>query len=242
MKNFLDQLYLRFDADSFKQGDPCGVVHELTRHTSLQLDIEIGALLTSMISWGSRKVIIPTALHMLRDEMKWHPATFIMNRAYEHSYTNAKNDCVYRTLNVPTFKTVCDNLRTNLQDYPTMEDRLRGLSTKETISEICRWLSPAKVGTMDKSACKRICMFLRWMVRREEPDFGLWHTRSQQDLYAVMDVHVCQQTTQILNGKKPTWKTCELLTEIFREWCPEDPLKYDIALMVAADLQAQKKG
>lgn len=242
MKAVLDKLYSEFDFEKFRNGDPCGVVYELMNHTTNQMDIEIGALLTAMISWGSRKVIIPTAMHMLRDEMCWHPADFIMQKKYENSYLNAKNQCVYRTLNVPTFKIICNNLRDNLEGYDTMEERLSGMSAKDAVGEICNWLAPAKVGTMDKSACKRVCMFLRWMVRRERPDFGLWTSRSQQDLYAVMDVHVCRQTEKLLGGKKPSWKTCELLTDIFKKWCPEDPLKYDVALMTLADSKAQKKG
>lgn len=235
MKELLDKVYSEFDATQFKQVDPCGAVYKLMEHTTSQLDIEIGALLVAMISWGSRKVIVPTALHMLCDEMKWHPANFIMDKAYNHSYQNAKNQCVYRTLNVPTFRQVCDNLCGALTGYATMEQRLNGLSTKDAIGEVCTWLSPAKVGSMDKSACKRVCMFFRWMIRHESPDFGIWKSRNQSDLYAVMDVHVCEQTRNLLKNKRPTWKACEELTGIFKSWDANDPLKYDIALMVLAD-------
>lgn len=236
-KELLDQLYGQFDIERFKAVDPCGAVYKLMEHTDDQLDIEIGALLTAMISWGSRKVIVPTALHMLGDEMQWHPAQFVLDGQYAWSYQNAKNECVYRTLNVPTFKSVCKNLQTQLQGYDTMETRLSHLSAKDAIGEICRWLEPAKVGTMDKSACKRVCMFLRWMVRHESPDLNLWTTRSQSDLYAIMDTHVCQLTQSLIPGLKPSWKTCEKLTSVFRSWNLEDPLRYDIALMQLADGQ-----
>lgn len=235
MKELLDKAYSSFSPDNFRRVDPCGTVCQLMLHTDNQLDIELGALLVAMISWGSRKIIVPTALHMLRDEMQWHPAKFIMSGKYEQSYKDARNSCVYRTLNVPTFKAVCSNLCQALDGFPTMEQRLSGLTTKEAIAEICRWLAPAKVGSMDKSACKRVCMFVRWMVRRESPDFGLWKSRSQSDLYAVMDVHVCRQTSALLRNKRPTWKACEELTAIFKSWDKDDPLKYDIALMTLAD-------
>ena len=234
MKEVLDKLYGEFRIEPFLQIDPCGTVYQLMEHTDRQLDIEIGALLVAMISWGSRKVIVPTALHMLRDEMHWHPADFIQQELYEQSYKNAKNDCVYRTLNLPTFKQICRNLSRQLDGYSTMESRLDNLSTKEAIRELSQWLLPAKVGTMDKSACKRICMFLRWMIRKETPDLGLWTSRSQKDLYAVMDVHVCQLTQSLTGVAKPSWKTCERLTSIFRQWNPDDPLRYDIALMMMA--------
>ncbi|MBQ0143103.1 MAG: DUF2400 family protein [Prevotellaceae bacterium] len=239
MKEVLDKLYCSFDIEKFKLVDPCGVVYKLMNHTSEQLDIEIGALLVAMISWGSRKVIVPTALNMIENEMKWHPGRFIREELYEDSYSNARNNCVYRTLNVDTFKAICHNLQTEIQDYPTMEARLSNLNTKDAIEEICKWLSPAKIGTMNKSACKRVCMFMRWMVRHDSPDLHLWKTRDQRDLYAVMDTHVCQLTKELLGGKKPSWKTCEQLTGIFREWNPDDPLKYDIALMQYADTMSK---
>ena len=235
-KELLDQYYSQtFDTERFKANDPCGAVYQLMEHTDRQLDIEIGALLVAMISWGNRKVICPTALRMLRDEMGWHPADFILSGRYENSYKDTKNDCVYRTLNVPTFKQICRNLHAELQEHETMEELFEGMPTKEVVERLCQWLAPARVGTIDKSACKRVCMFVRWMTRNSEPDLGIWKSRPQHDLYAVMDTHVMQLTQSILNNKRPTWKACEELTGIFKEWDADDPLKYDIALMTMAD-------
>lgn len=241
-KEVLDTYYNNtFDIERFKANDPCGTVYLLMEHTTRQLDIEIGALLVAMISWGNRKVIVPTALHMLRDEMKWHPADFILNGAYECSYRNAKNNCVYRTLNVDTFKAVCRSLHNALQGHETMESLFQGMSTKQAVEIICKWLEPARIGTMDKSACKRVCMFVRWMTRTTTPDLGIWRTRKQSDLYAVMDTHVLQLTQSLLKNKRPTWKACEELTNIFKSWDADDPLKYDIALMTMADNPLQNK-
>lgn len=235
-KEILDNIYINnFDSEIFKSVDPCGIVYKLMEHTNNQLDIELGALFVSMISWGNRKAIRKTAEYMLCDEMKWSPAAFIIEGKFENSYKNAKNNCVYRTLNVETFKKVCRRIQKGLDGYNTMEKCFEGKTTKDSISTICSWLSDAKIGTMDKSACKRICMFMRWMTRAVAPDFGLWATRSPRDLYAIMDVHVCDLTRSILTNKRPTWKACEELTNIFKSWDSDDPLKYDIALMVLAD-------
>lgn len=251
MKQLLDRLYSEtFDIERFKRNDPCGVVYQLMdtlgwdiasaeEKRTMQLDIELGALFVAMISWGSRKVICPTALRMIRDEMHWHPADFIRSGAYHTSYANAKNQCVYRTLNVPTFVEVCDNIHEAIKGVDTLEQLFDGKSTRQVISTICQWLAPAKIGTMDKSACKRICMYTRWMTRHDTPDLGIWTTRSQQDLYAVMDVHVMRQTQAILTNKRPTWKACEELTSIFKSWDSQDPLRYDIALMTMADHQLE---
>ena len=197
-KKILDNIYINnFDSEIFKSVDPCGIVYKLMEHTNNQLDIELGALFVSMISWGNRKAIRKTAEYMLCDEMKWSPAAFIIEGKFENSYKNAKNNCVYRTLNVETFKKVCRRIQKGLDGYNTMEKCFEGKTTKESISTICSWLSDAKIGTMDKSACKRICMFMRWMTRAVEPDFGLWATRSPRDLDAIMDVHVCDLTRSI---------------------------------------------
>lgn len=235
-KENLDRLYDQvFCPERFLQVDPCGIVYELRQHTSSQLDLELGALFVAMITWGNRKAIRKAALHMLEVEMQWCPSRFIREGLYEQSYLHARNGCVYRTLNADTFRLVCRNIQQALQGHETMEQALCGLTVEQCIERIASWLSPARLGTAGSSACKRICMFLRWMVRRERPDFGLWHTMSQRDLYAVMDVHVCQLTAPILTRKQADWKSCTELTSIFRGWNPDDPLRYDIALMTLAD-------
>ena len=241
-KKILDEYYSSvFDLERFKHVDPCGVVYQLMEHTDNQLDIELGALFVAMITWGSRKVIYPTALHMIRDEMSWHPAQFVRMGGYELSYSNAKNQCVYRTLNVTTFKAVCRNLRAAIEGHDSLEEIFKDKPTKDVIEIISSWLNPARVGSMNKSACKRICMYIRWMTRKTTPDLGLWSSRSQSDLYAVMDTHVLQLTQSLLTNKRPTWKACEELTNIFKQWDADDPLKYDIALMTLADNQLIKK-
>lgn len=235
-----------FDTEKFKSVDPCGIVYELASHTTLQLDIEIGALLVAMISWGNRKCIRQAARRMLGEEMLWSPSSFILEQKYLHSYGNGQNGncCVYRTLNRETFIAVCDNLHLALRECQnrlqltdvTLEDCLRGKTSKECIAEICEWLAPAKMGTMGKSACKRICMYLRWMVRPFAPDFGLWHIISPADLYAVLDVHVCTLAAPLMTKRQASWAACEELTATFRSWDSADPLRYDIALMVLADM------
>lgn len=235
----LEAIYAQtFDTERFKGVDPCGIVYELMEHTDNQLDIELGALFVAMITWGNRKAIRQAARHMLRDEMNWHPGEFVLNGLFKDSYKDAKNGCVYRTLNSDTFKKVCYNVQQALftvGDNPTLERYLAGKSCLECIGLLCDMLAPAKLGFPGKSACKRICMFMRWMTRTTAPDLGIWRERSQGDLYAVMDVHVCTLTSSILTNKQASWKSCNELSQIFKEWDPIDPLKYDIALMTLSD-------
>lgn len=237
-KEILDNALRRtFDMESFLAVDPVGLVYELRGHTRRQLDIELGALFTAMISWGNRKAIRSAVRRMLCDEMGWEPGNFILSGRYRDSYLTARNNCVYRTLNRDAFLLVCDNIRRALVDSgaESLEAYFREYSVEDIIAELADWLRPARLGTFGSSACKRICMFLRWMIRRGEPDLGLWTSHDQADLYAVMDVHVCQLTSSILTHKQASWRSCCELTGIFREWDGADPLKYDIALMTVAD-------
>jgi uncharacterized protein (TIGR02757 family) len=241
-KELLDQVHKEhFNKEAFLGVDPCGLVYELKEHTDRQLDIELGALFVAMITWGNRKAIKQAARKMLRDEMQWKPADFILEGRYHSSYLDAKNGCVYRTLNREKFIEVCENIRQALLDAATdtgcltLEDIFQRKSIEEIIATLCQWLSPARLGTAGTSACKRICMYLRWMARQAEPDLGIWKSIDQRELYAVMDVHVCRLTASILTRKQADWKACTELTRIFRTWSEEDPLKYDIALMTAAD-------
>jgi uncharacterized protein (TIGR02757 family) len=84
-----------------------------------------------------------------------------------------------------------------------------------------------------KSACKRLNMFLRWMVRENDGlDFGIWHTISPSELMMPLDVHVLRMTEMlgIVEDLKGNWDGCEHLTSIFREINPEDPTLFDFAL------------
>ncbi len=84
-----------------------------------------------------------------------------------------------------------------------------------------------------KSACKRLNMFLRWMVRENDGlDFGIWKSISPSELMMPLDVHVLRMTEKlgIVENLKGNWDGCEHLTSIFREIHPEDPTLFDFAL------------
>lgn len=237
-KELLERSYREtFSVERFLEVDPCGIVYELTGHTENQLDIELGALFVAMISWGNRKAIRGAARRMLGDEMGWRPGEFVMSGAYRNSYLTARNNCVYRTLNRDMFIEVCANIQRALASSGcnTLEEYFAGRRIEEIIGELAVWLKPARLGSFGTSACKRICMYLRWMIRREQPDLGLWRSHSQSGLYAVMDVHVCRLTEELTGMHQASWKSCCRLTEIFRSWDAADPLKYDVALMTVAD-------
>ena len=85
-----------------------------------------------------------------------------------------------------------------------------------------------------KSACKRLNMFLRWMVRRDDKgvDFGLWRRIRPAQLLMPLDVHVDRVARRLglLERKQVDWQTVLELTDRLRAFDPEDPVKYDFAL------------
>lgn len=85
-----------------------------------------------------------------------------------------------------------------------------------------------------RAACKRLCMFLRWMVRRDNHgvDFGLWQQINPAQLLCPLDVHVDRvaRKLNLLNHPKTNWQAVLELTQNLRQFDPTDPVKYDFAL------------
>jgi uncharacterized protein (TIGR02757 family) len=84
------------------------------------------------------------------------------------------------------------------------------------------------------STCKRLNMFLRWMIRKDQQgvDFGIWKAIQPADLIIPIDVHVARvsRTLGILNRPQTDWQTALELTEYCRTLDAKDPVKYDFAL------------
>ena len=82
------------------------------------------------------------------------------------------------------------------------------------------------------SACKRMALFLRWMVRRDDVDPGGWRGISPAELLIPLDTHMFNITTTLglCRSKSANGKAAAEITENFKEICPEDPVKYDFAL------------
>lgn len=81
-------------------------------------------------------------------------------------------------------------------------------------------------------ASKRLCLFLRWMVRREFPDLGVWTGVSPTELVIPLDTHIAQQARRLgwISGSTMNFSAAQKVTEQLRAWSPEDPLRYDFAL------------
>ena len=82
------------------------------------------------------------------------------------------------------------------------------------------------------SACKRMNLFLRWMVRKDELDFGLWNEIPTNKLIMPVDTHVARicQSLSLTKRRIASWAMAEEITENLRKLDPDDPVKYDFAI------------
>ena len=103
---------------------------------------------------------------------------------------------------------------------------------------------PNKIEEKSKTnALKRYCMYFRWMVRDEEPDFGIWKFFNKKDLFHPVDTHVARIMKRwgVIDDEKANWLNVERITNYFKEIEPGDPLKFDYYLVTFGQNYCRKK-
>ena len=243
LKEFLDQCVHTYNQPSFIDSDPICIPH---RFTQLQ-DIEIMGFWVAMLAWGQRKTIINKAQELIQ-LMDGAPYDFIQNHteqdrkaflSFKHRTFQA-TDTLYFLEFLQQYYNKYSSLETAFSTHlsgtaTTVEQGLIGFhkqffslpnAPQRTRKHIA---NPAR-----KSTCKRLNMFLRWMVRNDEQgvDFGLWKTIKPAQLLLPLDVHVERVARQLnlLQRKQRDWKAVLELTDAVRQFDPTDPAKYDFAL------------
>ena len=230
----LEDRWRSFDAEKFVSADPVQIVHAMRDKGGNVADIELCALMTCMIAWGNRKMIIRNATKLM-ERAAWRPKQWILSGGFE-MYDDS--ECVHRTLNYAGLKAVLRELAPVYERYGSLNTYIKKekLTTKELLTRLCEWTKAAKMGSPERgSACKRLNMMLRWMVRDGGVDLGLWNTDkvNSASLYAIMDTHVAQQANKmgLISHPKESWKAVEELTAIYRSWDSADPLRFDMGIM-----------
>lgn len=241
LKSFLDKKYRQYNEPGFIANDPICIPHLFTK----KQDIEIMGFFASVLAWGQRVTIIKKCKE-LAELMDNSPYEFIRNHKekdlkqflnFKHRTFNA-TDTLYFIEFLHQFYLKNKSLENAfLTDRPTVDvgpnliafhDRFFSLKeyperTKKHIS------TPAR-----KSACKRLNMYLRWMVRMDDSgvDFGLWKKIKPSQLICPCDVHVERVARKLGLIVRPQmdWLTAVELTENLRLFDAEDPVKYDFAL------------
>ena len=239
LKEYLDSLVEKNNTVAFIKDDPVQFPH---RYSDIR-DIEIVSFLVATIAWGNRKMILNSANKML-DMMGKSPYDYVMSGGWE---TLDDSKCVHRTFFNRDLKYYCDGMSSIYRTSNTLEDVFyndehdvwRGIQnfrdliaqangcTSKHISNPC--CAEPKKG----SACKRLHMALRWLVRDDDiVDLGVWKRLKPKDLMIPLDVHVARVSRELglIDRKSNDRQTVEMLTAKLREFDADDPVKYDFAL------------
>ncbi|MCG8576537.1 MAG: TIGR02757 family protein [Flavobacteriales bacterium] len=236
LKDFLDVKVEEYNQHSFIEDDPISIPHLLDQKE----DIEIISFIVATIAWGKRESIIKNGKKLL-DIMGHEPYRFTM----EASEKEKKGlDFVHRTFNARDLHFFLNALKSIYQNHGGLENTFsQGEDIKQKIVHFrdTFLLTPHEQRSekhisnpLRNSACKRINMFLRWMVRKDKKrvDFGIWNEISTAELYVPLDVHVGNVAREIglLKRKANDWKALEELMNVLQALDPVDPCKYDFAL------------
>lgn len=237
IKSYLDCLTTCYNTVSFVSDDPI----RFPRHFTEPQDIEIAALLTAIITWGQRSAILKSCNNMFQ-LMDNHPYKFVMEEPWK--MLNPQMN-IHRTFFVKDLQYLCNGLKTIYLSHNSMEDFFVGVSTWVGIEQLrdalmnandglpFKHISDPKLSQSTGSACKRLHLMLRWLVRNDGiVDIGLWHNISPASLQIPLDVHVATVGRELglITRTANDRKTVEELTDSLRVFDPNDPVKYDFAL------------
>ncbi len=243
IKDFLDISAEKYNKPSFIESDPISIPHRFSK----QQDIEIMGFWTAMLAWGRRKTIIDKASE-LTQLMDHAPHDFIIN--HEEIDRAAFSQFKHRTFQLTDTLYFLEFLQQFYRNNDSLEDAFtRHLQPSDKniqkalagFHELFFNLQDAPhrtrkhIATPAKnSTCKRLNMFLRWMVRKDNKgvDFGLWKNIKPSQLLIPLDVHVDRVARKhgLLQRKQTDWKAVLELTKTLKEFDREDPVKYDFAL------------
>lgn len=243
LEAFLNKKVAEYNTPLFIESDPVCIPHAFTQ----KQDIEIAGFFAAILAWGNRTIIIKKSRELMQ-MMDNSPHAFCLNpgkdglkrlTAFKHRTFNA-TDILYFVHFLQHHYTTSDTLETAFT-----QGMLRGDITVENgLKEFHRYFfsledapqrtkkhiaTPAK-----KSTCKRLNMYLRWMVRKDKAgvDFGIWNKIQPAQLVCPIDVHVARvaQKFELIERNQIDWQAALDLTSHLRTFCPEDPVKYDFAL------------
>lgn len=233
----------RYNTPDFIPADPVSIPHRF----SLKQDVEIAGLFAATLAWGHRTMILRKASRLL-EGMDGAPYQFIS----QHQETDLRRflSFVHRTFNPTDLLHFIYFLRHHYEEHDSLETAFTDGEdySDETVERALIQFHNAvfsfpevpertrkHVSTPARgSACKRLCMFLRWMVRNDDNgvDFGIWDTLKPHQLICPLDVHSSRVGRELglLHRTATDWKAALELTSRLRGFDPVDPVKYDYAL------------
>jgi uncharacterized protein (TIGR02757 family) len=245
IKQLLDQKVKQYNHIDFIEKDPISIPHLYTK----QQDIEIAAFFAAIFAWGNRTTIIQKSKELL-ERMDNAPFEYCT----QHQAKDLKKliGFAHRTFNDRDLLYCIAFFKHHYANQKSLEsaffmDQHSGKKIKTVAAGLVNFknyffsLEDAPYRTKkhiaspeNGSTCKRLNMFLRWMVRKDQHgvDFGLWKKISPADLIIPIDVHVARVSRSfgLISRPQIDWLTAMELTEYCRTLDARDPAKYDFAL------------
>lgn len=245
LKTFLDEKVKQYNGIDFIKDDPVCVPHSFTKPA----DIEIAGLFAAVFAWGNRTTIINKSKELM-GLMDHAPHDFCLN----HSNKELKRleGFKHRTFNATDLFYFIEFFKHHYTDHTSLETAFLpkkilndGRSVVEqSLTHFHNYFfslehvpgrTKKHISTPYKgSTCKRLNMYLRWMVRKDKMgvDFGLWKKIKPSDLICPIDLHVARVAKRfgLLNRKQIDWQAAVELTGYLKTLDANDPVKYDFAL------------
>lgn len=243
MQPYLDRLVVHFETADFIANDPVSLPHGFDDPR----DQEVIGLFAALLAWGRRETVLRKMLELC-DRMHFQPYRFVREFDPDRDSDRLKG-FKHRTFQPGDAFWLINNLGRLLRRFDTVEDifvhhltpgdgevgpAIQGFSEAvmtahpQTPSRLQKHLARPDTG----SACKRLNMYLRWMVRPGPVDLGIWRRISTDQLLLPLDVHSGRQARKLglLERTYDDWRACIELTEKCRHFSPDDPARYDFAL------------
>lgn len=223
-----------YETADFLPEDPSWFMHQVEG----QLNQETLAFIASCLSYGSRKQFFPKIQYIL-DSSNGNTYKWVKNGEFDKDIP-CEDTCYYRLYSKRTMNVFLHALKDMIVEHGSIGNYVRQNASdgSSAVAAICGYFSSYGIDGIipkdTKSACKRICMFLRWMVRDNSPvDLGLWSNLiDKRTLIMPMDTHVIQEACRLglSTSRTASMSAAVKLTAKMGEIFPDDPLLGDFAL------------
>ena len=239
LKQFLDGKVKEYNRPAFIKDDPISIPHLFVK----KQDIEIAGFFSAVFSWGNRTTIIAKSKELML-RMDSSPYEFI--KTHQAKDLKKLKGFKHRTFHEDDLYYFVEFLHQHYLNYVSLETAFFPTGDHNTEQGLIHFkqaffsfehlkrTEKHISSPLQKSTCKRLNMFLRWMVRNDNKgvDFGLWKNISPSQLICPIDVHVARVAKKLglLKRKQVDWLAAIELTEALRQLDKNDPVKYDFAL------------
>jgi len=242
LQEFFNKKVKEYNQPYFIAADPVCIPHLFIK----KQDIEIAGFFAAIFAWGNRTTIINKSKELMQ-LMQMEPHSFCLNA--KAADLKKLEGFKHRTFNTTDLLYCIEFFKHHYQQYESLENAFmpankRPKNIQEALSYFHHYFfsledAPVRtkkhISTPEKgSSCKRLNMFLRWMVRNDKSgvDFGIWKNIQPNQLICPIDVHVARVAKRfnLLDRKQTDWLAAEELTNYLKKLDPKDPAKYDFAL------------